>query len=110
MERRANDAHMPFWKRGLLITSLLLCAGPLAAVPCFASPARHIHVTKQAVCTAGDGGANVKAPNAVFQSTGSGGGDGFHCVFGNGSRGGKGGTTLNTSGFTNADGGTVVLH
>jgi hypothetical protein len=32
MDRRATSAHMPFWKRGLLITTLLLCVGPLATI------------------------------------------------------------------------------
>jgi hypothetical protein len=108
MDQRATSAHMPFWKRGLLITTLLLCTGPFAAVPCFASPSGHghFHFTNAATCVAGDGGDGGVAIN---RSTGGGGGAGGDCVFAGGAKGGGGGTILNGAGPNKANGGNVIL-
>jgi hypothetical protein len=104
MEQRVTGIHIPFWKRCLIAATFLLCVGPFVAIPSFAHPATHTHITGHAGCIAGNGGFGGIGK---FQSTGGGGGGGGDCTLAGGHKGGGGGTILNGGGFNDAAGGDV---
>ena len=95
MEQRVKRAHVPVWKRGLLVAALLLCAGPFATIAsthsAYASTSSHHphHVRPHGkekkvnilniylACDAGNSGNGGKATG---KSKGANGGNGGACV------------------------------
>jgi len=98
---RLQHGHLPLWKRCALVSVLLLSAGVLAPVTCFAHYASYSSPNK---CMAGDGGYGGYAK---YESSGAYGGAGGDCVFEYGAKTGAGGTQGDYS--KGADGGDIVL-
>ncbi|BCL79955.1 hypothetical protein ccbrp13_24200 [Ktedonobacteria bacterium brp13] len=93
MEQRVKRAHVPVWKRGLLIVALLLCAGPFATSasthPAYASAIRYRHYQIRLhhkneeyilnIYIACQAGKNGKKGEATGHSKGAKGGKGGQC-------------------------------
>ena len=105
MTDRLQRGQLPLWKRCTVVTALLLSAGALTPITCFAS---HSHYGKHssyshATCHAGDGGWGGIAKEGSGGGNGSGGGDCFY----SGTKGGPGGTQGAYS--KGANGGDVIV-
>ena len=102
---RLHRGPLPLWKRFTLVTALLLSAGAITPITCFAS---HSHYGKHssyshAICEAGNGGDGGISKQGSGGGNGSGGGD---CFF-SGTKGGPGGTQGAYS--KGANGGDVIV-
>jgi hypothetical protein len=101
--------HLPLWKRLTLVTTLLLSAGAIAPVTCFAHHGSYHHhhhnrYIANAQCVAGDGG---DGGIAIGASTGGSGGPGGDCVIG-GAKAGSGG--IQGAGSSGAGGGNIIYQ
>jgi hypothetical protein len=114
---RLQHVHLPLWKRLTVVTTLLLSAGALAPVACFAHAGAHtglglhLHLHHHhrdryigyATCVAGDGGDGGIAINGSAGGNAAGGGD---CMY-NSAKGGPAGEQ--GAGSTGASGGNVIF-
>ena len=106
---RLQRVHLPLWKRLTVVTTLLLSAGAIAPVTCFAHVGLHHHnhhhnrYIGYATCVAGDGGDGGIAIGGSGGANGAGGGD---CMY-NSAKGGPGGNQ--GAGSKGATGGNVIL-
>jgi hypothetical protein len=98
---RLQGSHLPLWKRCVLVSVLLLSAGALAPVTCFAY---HSSYSSPSKCIAGRGGPGGIAK---YRSSGTNGGPGGDCVFAHGAKTGTGGIQGDYS--RGANGGNIII-
>ena len=98
--RILKHVRLPFWKRLMLLTTLLLSAEPLATI--VSGQSVHTNSFTYIACSAGPGGEGGVASHGSSGGTGGSGGD---CVI-HGIKGGTGGT----SNGAGASGGDIFLR
>ena len=106
MTDRLQHDHLPLWKRCTVVAALLLSAGAITPITCFASYGHnHNHNSSysHAKCRAVDGGDGGYAKGISGGGDAAGGGD---CFF-NGRKGGPGGDEGTHS--YGANGGNVIF-